>query len=208
MGRSSGLRAWCYTETPCYSRSSGARSHRQGRVAYERKVRSQRLLKLRQRFDRPRRPVSQFGFDIAVTAGCLDYFASLCETRVSTTSQTTPGQHNFVLRVPYGVTAAIIPWNSVSTPVASPSERCSNNAQPTIMFAVSGFLLGRSLRLTPLCSSRSVPAWQQAMLASSRPRRKRLSRCAESRFPAIFRQGVRSHSFWRNSLSKQASRLV
>ena len=56
-----------------------------------------------------RRPCSQFDFDIAVTAGCFDYFAALCETKTGTTSQLTPGYVNFTLRQPFGVTGAQVP---------------------------------------------------------------------------------------------------
>lgn len=53
------------------------------------------------------RPVSQGGFDIGVTCGVIEYFASLCDTCQSTTTTTTPGHFNFVLKQPFGVTGKI-----------------------------------------------------------------------------------------------------
>lgn len=57
------------------------------------------------------RPVGGQGMDIAISAGRLRFDASLAHTLVGESSLLTPGALNLVLRQPYGVTAAIIPWN-------------------------------------------------------------------------------------------------
>jgi aldehyde dehydrogenase (NAD+) len=57
-------------------------------------------------------PISSVqAYDIAATVAILNYNASLCETANSTVSTNTPGMLNYILHQPYGVTAAIIPWN-------------------------------------------------------------------------------------------------
>lgn len=64
------------------------------------------------------KPISQFGFDVAVTCGVIEYYAALCETCHSTNTVTTPGHFNYVLKQPFGVTAGIIPWNAPAIMVA------------------------------------------------------------------------------------------
>jgi aldehyde dehydrogenase (NAD+) len=50
-------------------------------------------------------------FDVLISAAIIDYFASLADTAQSSVSTNTPGMFNYTLHQPYGVTAAIIPWN-------------------------------------------------------------------------------------------------
>jgi aldehyde dehydrogenase (NAD+) len=56
------------------------------------------------------RPVSGY-FDAFAAADTLNYFAEAGLTALGTSSLNTPGHMNFTLRQPYGVVAAIIPWN-------------------------------------------------------------------------------------------------
>jgi len=56
------------------------------------------------------KPVGTF-FDAYAGAGRFDYFAEAGYVVQGTTSVQTPGFINMTLRQPYGVVAAIIPWN-------------------------------------------------------------------------------------------------
>jgi aldehyde dehydrogenase (NAD+) len=56
------------------------------------------------------RPVSGY-WDAKASAQKLQYFATCGWNAQGTTSLNTPGFVNMTLRQPYGVVAAIIPWN-------------------------------------------------------------------------------------------------
>jgi aldehyde dehydrogenase (NAD+) len=56
------------------------------------------------------KPVGTF-FDAMASAGSWDHFAEVGYNVQGTTSVQTPGFLNMTLRQPYGVVAAIIPWN-------------------------------------------------------------------------------------------------
>lgn len=56
------------------------------------------------------RPVQEF-IDGYAFAGTFDHYAESGELVQGTTSVTTPGFINMTIRQPYGVIAAIIPWN-------------------------------------------------------------------------------------------------
>ncbi|KAL8281205.1 hypothetical protein RQP46_006239 [Phenoliferia psychrophenolica] len=51
-------------------------------------------------------------FDVGACIGKLRFDANLAQTMVGESSLLTPGALNLVLRQPFGVTAAIIPWNA------------------------------------------------------------------------------------------------
>ncbi|TFK99662.1 aldehyde dehydrogenase domain-containing protein [Pterulicium gracile] len=57
------------------------------------------------------KPISLLKWDVRIVSAALYYFASLVETATSTLSTNTPGQLNYTLNQPFGVTAGILPWN-------------------------------------------------------------------------------------------------
>ena len=56
------------------------------------------------------RPVSGY-FDAFAASASFDYYAEAGYQALGTSSLNTPGHVNMTLRQPYGVVAAIIPWN-------------------------------------------------------------------------------------------------
>lgn len=56
------------------------------------------------------KPVSTY-FDAHAFAGTFDHYSEAGYNMQGTTSLNTPGYINLTLRQPYGVVAAIIPWN-------------------------------------------------------------------------------------------------
>lgn len=69
------------------------------------------------------RPVDGY-FDAHVCASRFNYYAEAGYTIQGTTSVQTPGYLNMTLRQPYGVVAAIIPWNVRYLPVRLPLTMC------------------------------------------------------------------------------------
>ncbi|KAL8292351.1 hypothetical protein RQP46_001817 [Phenoliferia psychrophenolica] len=57
------------------------------------------------------KPIGMSGIDIGASISRLRFDAHLAETLVGESSLLSPGSLNLVLRQPYGITAAIIPWN-------------------------------------------------------------------------------------------------
>lgn len=56
------------------------------------------------------RPVSEY-IESSMAANSLDHYAEAGFQALGTSSLNTPGFVNMTLRQPYGVVAAIIPWN-------------------------------------------------------------------------------------------------
>ena len=57
------------------------------------------------------KPVSQVGEDIEEGRNIMNFFSGLVELTHGDTSLNTPGHLNMMVRQPFGVVAAIVPWN-------------------------------------------------------------------------------------------------
>ncbi len=57
------------------------------------------------------KPVSQVAEDIEEGRNIMNFFSGLVELTHGDTSLNTPGHLNMMVRQPFGVVAAIVPWN-------------------------------------------------------------------------------------------------
>jgi aldehyde dehydrogenase (NAD+) len=65
------------------------------------------------------KPVSQVAEDIEEGRNIMNYFSGLVELTHGETSLNTPNHLNMMVRQPFGVVAAIVPWNFPTTLVST-----------------------------------------------------------------------------------------
>ncbi|KAF2655699.1 aldehyde dehydrogenase-like protein [Lophiostoma macrostomum CBS 122681] len=98
------------------------------------------------------KPLGTF-FDAVASAGSWDHFAEVGYNVQGTTSVQTPGFLNLTLRQPYGVVAAIIPWNV-------PLLFATNKIAPALI--VGNTVVLKSSEKAPLTSAKLAVLVQQA----------------------------------------------
>ncbi|KAF1966846.1 aldehyde dehydrogenase [Bimuria novae-zelandiae CBS 107.79] len=98
------------------------------------------------------KPVGEF-FEGYAAAGKFDYYSEAGHLIQGTTSVQTPGFLNMTLRQPYGVVAAIIPWNV-------PLLFLSNKVAPALI--VGNTVVLKSSEKAPLTSAKLATLIQQA----------------------------------------------
>ncbi|KAF4443387.1 putative aldehyde dehydrogenase [Fusarium austroafricanum] len=98
------------------------------------------------------RPVSKY-FETFVAAESFNYYAEAGLTVLGTSSLNTPGHLNFTLKQPYGVVAAIIPWNV-------PILFLAGKAAPALM--AGNTVVVKSSEKAPLTSAKIAQLVQEA----------------------------------------------